>query len=478
MTFYTQKAQVVIEIFTRDGQQFSVLDCYSYQSSRSLQHPAVSFSCQLRGENFGLLSPCLLEGRNICSTLHLYDLAKVWMRDGSGTKWLDAIGFVQRVVPTVLESEGLPRKGTQIDCVGLGEALLRYQIFWHPHLAAQNNLGGLGFLARSKGEIPKGRPDEVLNGLYRAFFNDKYVFTLADRRKIGEAIKASFEKISDSLSVTGLSALGMEGPVWDALKRYSDAPWNELFLDVGHEKNIIPLPSSAYFQYGRDVYLYLRPTPFSFARWRRLAEKYSSWGFLYDESERMGNGEQLNCDANDIYNFFWVPARGVFTGFDQLSNLYNQSGGKLPIYDEESICRYGLRRLEQATEYVEYDDDDDLQNGMLSAADKKRMNTTADKKSELLVRRTKQLQQWFGYDSFFKGTITTRGRIGTKYEDGGRIGGVLERKRDGMQFYITGIEQNWTFPGPHLTTFTVSRGHYPEQYKAWARKHVGKEYME
>ena len=481
MPTYSHSPQIEIEIHTRNGQRFTITDCYQYQSNRTLDNPTSRFSCLLRGETFAGVSLISLKGKNIATTLNLYDLGKVWMRDGSGKRWVDCIGFMQRVTPTVAESDGRPEKATQIEFVGLGEALIKYQIFWHNHIAGQNNLGGIGYLARAKGELPKGRPNEVLLGLYNAFFNDDYIFTLADGRKISDVIVQSFEQIPDSLAVIALSALGMEGPIWEALKRYSDAPWCELFLDLGHEKNNpssgIDSPAYTWFQYGNQSMLYLRPTPFGFSDWRELAAKGSHWGFGYDDSERMGSGEQLGIDADDVYNFFWCPEKSIFSSFDQISTLSRQTGGKLPIYDADSIRRYGLRRLEQGTEYVQAMDTDDAATGSITATDRMRMTTNAASKAEIMIRRTKKLQQWFGYDSFFKGTITTRGRIGADYINGARIGGIIERKRDGMQFYITGISQNWTFPGPHTTSLTVSRGHYPAKYLEWANKHVGAEYV-
>lgn len=481
MTIYTQNPQIEIEIYTRNGARFTIRDCYAYQSTRTLESPSARFVAQLRGENFGDVSLSSLQGKNVSATLNLYDLGKVWIRDGAGKRWVDAIGLLQSVNPTVYETEGKPQKGIQLEFVGLGEALLKFQVFWHSHIEAQNNLGGLGFLSRSKGQLPKGRPNEVLLGLYKAFFNDKYLFTLADGRKISDVLIPYFEEITGGLSVTGLSALGMEGAIWEALKRYSDAPWCELFIDMGHEKNNpssgIDSPAYSWFQYGNQALLYLRKTPFSFKLWQELAAEGSMWGFAFDDSERMGSGEQVGKTADEVYNFFWCPAKGIFSSFDQLSTLYRQSGGRIPIYDADSIRRYGLRRLEQGTEYVQAVKTSDELTGSITAAERVRLGDTAPSKMDLIEKRTNQLHQWFGYDEFFKGSINLRGRIGSDYKNGARVGGVIERIRDGMQFYITGVQQSWTFPGPHTTTLNVSRGHYPAKYLDWANAHVRKGFV-
>jgi hypothetical protein len=413
-----------------------------------------------------------LADKEISATLNPYDLCKVWLCDGRGKRWIDIVGLIQADSLSVAETDGRPQNEVRLTLAGLGEALEKYQVFWHPHIAGQSNLGGIGWLVRAKGNTPRGRVDEVLTQIFDAFLNDKYVFTLADGRPLYQVLSKNFQTITGGLSTLGLQAMGMEGALWATLKRYSDAPWCELFVDIQHERGVLSADVSLLSStYAETVGLYLRPTPFSVAKWRSQA-KEEGWGFEYEDSERLG-GEQLVRDTNNIYNFFWCPEKAVYSSFDQLSMAYNQSGGKVPIYDEASIRKYGLRRLEQGTEYIESLTVSDEKGGALAADEKTRMQTAAAKKADLLVTRTRQLHQWFGYDQFYEGTIATRGRIGSSHDHGGRIGGVLTRKRDGRQFYITGIQQNWSFPGPHTTVFQVSRGHDPDKYLSWIREHCG-----
>jgi hypothetical protein len=476
MTVYTQNPEIECEFYTPDGLHFTIKDAIvSYSSQKSLADPVSKAVIQLRGTSFVEDTRNKLKGDDYIDILGRYDLCKIKMNDGKGKKWIDIIGLVKAVSPSLFESDGVPEEGTSIEVVGLGEALQKYQIFWHSHLPGRGNIAGVGGLSKFKGKLPKGRPDEVLSQIFEAFINDEYVFTLADGRKIQQAVSRQFETITDGLEVTGLSALGMEGSLWDTLKRYSDSPWNEFFVDVQYEKEGRKTlsVSDTVDRYEDTVGLYLRSTPYNFNDWRDLAQDGSNWGFSYDDSERMGDGEKFTRDTDRIYNFFWVPAKSVYTGFDQLSTIYERSGGKLPIYDVDSMRQYGVRRLEQSTEYVEYNKDSDLVSGVIEPSDKLRMQTTAKSITDLLLRRSKKLHQWFGYDKFFDGSITTRGRIGTDSRYGGRIGGVLKRKRDNYQFYIVGIAQNWSFPGSHMTTFSVTRGHYPNAYLAWAKQNVG-----
>lgn len=476
MQVHHHNPQIEVKFHTRDQRVFTTKALLSYQSQRFLAHPTAKATLALQGHHFLDVADKSIKNAPVERVLQGNDLCTVSMLDAKGKRHVDIIGLVKVVTPTTREVQGRPQNATQIQIQGLGQELLQYQIFWHPHIAGRNNLGGVGYLARSKGRLPKGRPNEVIQSLYETFLNDEYVFTLADGRKIHEAIVPLFSVFPDSLAKTALKALGLESAMWSTLKRYSDAPWGELFVDIRHEAAITGLSENAQLvspglafasRDNRRVGLYFRPTPFDFDAWDQLNQE-DGWGFDYQESDRTGDGEQLSTDENKLYNFFWAPMKSVFSGFDQLSLAFNQTGGLLPIYDKESIQRHGLRRLEQPTEYVEFTGDSDQKQGVMSPAELQRSLTKATTLSGLLAKRTIQLWKWFGYaDKFLEGAIQTRGRIGPDRQHGARMGAVLTRKRDGAQFYVAGIGQQWNFPGPHMTTWTVERGHLPKEYRGW-----------
>lgn len=482
-TIHNHNPRIELQFRLRDGISFTVRTLFAYQSQRSLVNPAATANITIRGTHF---APSTDEAINVLfrdvpieRLLQSNDLCTVTMLDAAGRRHPDIIGQAKVVRPTVVERQGRPEDATLIQLQGLGSELLNYQIFWHPHIAGQNNLGGIGWLARAKGKLPSGRPDEVLRSIYETFLNDKYIYTLADGRKINQALRPHLAGFADSLAKTALKAMGMESALWATLQRYQDAPWGELFVDLEHELgvtrhiraeggastgNVIAAEDASRLD---RVGLYFRPTPFDFDAWDRLASQ-DAWGFSYEDADRMGEGEQLDRNEGRLYNFFWAPMKSVYSAFDQLSMAFNQSGGLLPIYDEESIKRHGLRRLEQGTEYVEMVSDADQKTGNLTPQQMFQAATKASKLNEHLVKRTLQLQQWFGYgDQFLEGALQTRGRIGPDSQHGARIGSVLTRKRDGYQFYVTGISQQWQFPGPHMTTWQVQRGHDPRAYRKW-----------
>lgn len=483
MTTYSHNPDIQCTFTTRDGETFATKALFRYQSERHLETPTAKAHITLRGLRWSDLTNRRVADAEILNTLHSNDLCTVTMRDGKGDEHLDIIGLVKHTRPTIMEINGRPEHRVELEIEGLGRELEQYQIFWHPHIAGRSNLGGVGWLARSKGRLPKGRPDQVLQRLYETFLNDQYIFRLPDGRAISEALHLRFSAFRDSLAKTALKALGMESSLWETMRRYSDAPWGELFVDIPHESLGAQRPGTSAPEQVVDRFLrsgpavYFRPTPFDFAAWDKLYGEHG-WGFEYKDSERMDDGETLDRDESRIYNFFWTPMKSTYVGFDQLSLAYDQSSGLLPMYDEESIRQHGLRRLEQATEYVEPVTVADAKQGKMTPAQRHETATGQDYLSGLLIKRTLQLYQWFGYDEFYDGMLTTRGRIGPDASHGARIGSVVARSRDGWQFYCTGLMQLWQMHGPHTTRWTLTRGRDPHHYKQWwqgkLRGHEGK----
>lgn len=460
-----------IEVTTQSGLRFELPHAVSYQSQRSLENPVSSASLTFWGDSLQGTARSDLEGRHFGEVLSLYDLVRVEFRGRDGREWNDGLFFLEDMVFHNAQTSQGPQRRTSLRLVSLGEALMRYTIFWHPWLVERSNIAGVGFLNRSKGQIPQGRPDEVVSTILRTFLNDKYEFQLADGRKLHQALGTAFEEIPDSLALVAFSALGAEGSLWDTLKRYADQPFNELFVDMPHERGLSsPLPFRGPLQtslpYGQQEALYLRQTPFHPDRWDALFGE-PSWGFLYDGSDRMAEGESWGPAASDIANFFWVSGKIPYGGnFGQAAVVRESGGGELPRYDQGSIRRFGLRRLEKQTEYVHLLGRSALRR-TLTPEQQQRGKTRALYPWQLLVERTKALHLWFGYPGYWRGTLTTAGRIGGERKTGARIGGILHAEELGRMFYITGITQSWNFPGPWTTTLTLSRGHKPDALRTW-----------
>lgn len=455
-----------IEVTTAQGKSFVLQNAVACQSARTLDNPVAQASVlfwddRIEGTNTAV------DGQLYSDVIKLYDLVRIEWPARDERSWYDGIYLVQRPVQGYAVGEDGPETQFTLSLLSVGEALMRYKIFWHPWLVSKNNFAGLGFLARSRGKVLTGRPDEMILALMRIFFVDEYIFRFADGQSLREKFAPIFDEIRDCLNVVGLNAMKAEGALWETLKRYSDAPWNEFFVDMPHElkgaKGIFPS-----LAYGKREAIYLRPTPFGTDQWSELYQT-DGWGFEFDGSDAIDQGEQFGPDADSVANFMWASPKVMFSSFDMLQVIREQAGNQVPAIDAESVGRFGLRVMERDTEFVQFTSSNV---GTFSPAQRRSAKTTANNEAELVARRTEQLARWFGYHDFWSGTLTTLGRIGANRKMGARVGGVIRNARDKREYYITGINQSWSMGAPWTTTLQLSRGHVPKRYAAWwkARK--------
>ena len=455
---YSQKPNIVLEFARRNGKSFKLYDCASYQSYQSLSRPTSQALPSIMGTRLNNVDDRSLAGADLRKVVEDYDLCRVMMDDAKGKVWTDIYGPVISAMEVRREEDGKPVHKTNISIQGLGAFLESAQIFWHPHVSGRANLAGVGGYIRARGKIPRGRPDEVVRKLIEVFLlNDEYALRLADGRLLKDAVTLVFDSFKDSAATTGLKALGLEANLWKMCQRYQDAPWGEFFTQVDQDKP-------------KNIAVYMRPTPFDFDAWETLAGT-NGWGYEWSDTERMSAGEPIEPDTAGVSSMYLATGKAILSAFDQLSLLYDQSGGKIPIYDLKSFQKYGLRQLIQGTEYIQFYDAAAEKSSNLTVPDRFRHNTKLEKRSDLLYRRTLQLWQWFGY-LFDKGSVTLRGRIGHSPTDGARLGAVITRKRDGYQFYVTDIAQNWAGVqgGGWQTTLTLTRGRDQAAYKKWWRE--------
>jgi hypothetical protein len=462
-----------IEILTAKGDSFVLQNAVSCTTSRALSNPVAQASVMFMDDRI-VGTGSKFDGKRFSDAIGLYDMVRISWPARDGRPWQDGIYLTQRPLQLHLKPAQGPTDQFTLSLLSVGEALQRYKIFWSPWLENRNNFAGLGFLARSAGKIVRGRPNQVILALLEIFLNDDYAFRFADGKKLKESFLPLLQDIAESLNVVGLSALNAEGALWGTLKRYADQPWNEFFVDVPHE-NALGRPADrtqaqqlelagALRPYGQQEAIYLRPTPFEADRWANLRAE-DGWGFDYDGSDAMDGGEQMGLDADSIANYFWAAPKVIYSQFDMIQLIRQQTGGRVPIAFEDSIRKFGLRKMECGTEYVQLSgenilDDATRQEGKIS------VRTEAD----LILRRTEQLARWFGYPDFWSGQITTLGRVGANRKTGARIGGILRNAQDRREYYIESIAQSWSQGTPWTTTLNLSRGHIPAEHAAWRKE--------
>lgn len=472
---HAHNPQIEIEFYTAKYGNFKVRSPQRYLSTRNMTEPTANARIMMRDVVVKIEGTHEANGKLWKDVVSTKDLCKVSMMGRDNRRHTDIVGVVQKTEIVEIEMNGEPEFFAEISIQDVAGELSHYRIFWHPHVAGRSNIGGIGFFARSNGKIAKGKPNEVVESLYKTFMNDDYNPTLADAFGIDAHLEFRATPSILSEGTTALSALGMEGALWETMSRYADKPWHELFCDVQHERELVQGPPTRQEWRASEVHLpqfdkvgiYHRPTPFDFNSWEKLSQT-EGWGFTFDDRERMDDGYELSRDASRVYSFFFCPGKGVYTAFDQLSSAYDASGGILPIYDEDLLRRFGFREMTQGTEYIQFTQKNDATTGKVQ-------NSTFSK-WEALALRTLYLYQWFGYTEFYDGVFSTMGRIGPDPETGVRIGSVLRERNTNWQYYVTGVQQVYNFPGAHTTRITVERGRDHEHYKAWWREKISGRY--
>ena len=457
--------QIELNFTTSKFGSFRVGSVQTYSSSRLMSEPTATAQVMLRGTVVQALLGSSVNGRSWTEVLTLNDLCVATMLSRDGKRHTDIVGLVKKVQVVEAEITGKPEHFVEVVLQDIAGELANYRIFWHPHLAGRSNIGGLGFLARSKGKIPRGKPNEVVKSLFQTFMNDDYIFKSVDGKTLAEIIEFRGENSILSDGNTALGALGLEGALWETLSRYSDRPWHELFVDVQHEKELLQSKKDQ-SSLGK-VGLYHRPTPFDIKSWDKLALS-DGWSFDLTEEERIGDGFELHKDLARVYSFFFCPGKGLYSAFDQLSMAFDNSGGILPLYDADLVRRFGFRELAQGTEYIQFIGAKDSSSGLTTGSNLR--------KWEALALRTLYLYQWFGYTDFYDGMFSVAGRVGPDPDYGVRIGSILKREKSNWQYYVTGVQQAYSFPNNHITRISVERGRNQESYKRWWRDRISSKY--
>jgi len=292
---------------------------------------------------------------------------------------------------------------------------------------------------------------------------------------------------------------GPERNLWDLLMMYTDPPFHECFIDLRRNgtydyadtKYSSSTTVSKETQYNADVthhpltfdidgaekthavgkngnqanvsplVLYVRTTPFSPDTWGNLNQHTFSTADVIET-------ELASSDENVFNYFITLPTfDSVISGIGAMpiiaSCTWDDSLNlpKVPIYDRDSIAKFGLRRFPaEQTKFVDFISKDITgqfyQTGLPTTM-------TIAKPCATLAR---QLLRWYSFgEDFETGFISLKGRVGIG-PNGATIGSRLVEygpsgSPTGKEYYIEGITQNWQVGTPLSTSLTVTRGHYP-----------------
>lgn len=477
MHYLNQSPDLHVEVISRTGDRFTLVDAVGWESQHSMENPVQATTVSFKGTHVGaVLGSSKYAGKPFYEVIQPFDNVHVTAMSEDGIRYTDVYGVAGKLT-TNRGANG--DEITSLPVYSLGEPLINTLVFWHSAMAGRANLANIPWLRRASEPIA-GTPPEVLKQIFEAWFNDSSGIVLTDGRRLDQALRLFFHQFNDALAVTPLNAMNMEGSVWEAMKAYANTPFAEFFADhlptegqVGTFLAGSGLVSD--FNHTRSqpqMALYLRPTPFIPTRWDALAQS-PGWNFSYNDNERLGGESITWWDTSDINSFFWCFGNHFQGRTDQLLKVFNDSGGKVPIVDNELLRRYGFRKFEKGTRYVEPVRQAENE-GKLSDEQKRNAKNKTDVWEQLALRNA-ELALMFGYEKMAGGSVPLRGRIGLSKYHGIRLGSVITRNHDGgkFQFYCDSYSQSWQIGSAWTTTVNLTRGVEPDKWRKWYADRLG-----
>lgn len=226
------------------------------------------------------------------------------------------------------------------------------------------------------------------------------------------------------------------GKLWEAMSQYSNDFLNELWIDIAGEGQGEHKPA-----------IFLRERPFPTRNSGRV-----KWDAIRDhvlENRDVYRRNITKGGAANRYNYWSIRVNGRSATMSDaaLARQGKVDGaslgkpGSIPIWNEESISKHGLRRWEQSTLFLSgfVDEGDELW-------------------PVLAANWLRRAHDWYVVAPMqLQGTIET-----TRLLPEIRMGQRLREKRDEgeIEYYIESVDHDWAYPGAGHSTFTVTRGQY------------------
>lgn len=261
-------------------------------------------------------------------------------------------------------------------------------------------------------------------------------------------IKNKSESMFPQAETDLMSVNGFEGSFWNLFSMYQDKPFHELI----------------WYDHDDYSYLVLRPTKYKDSngsvhpRVKDLIDDEILYppDFKFDSSFKVSSTLSKSI-SNGIYNYyFMMPVHGLlpkealmslFIGEDLKGskNPYFQVDKNLPAYSG----KYGIRKLETNTNYVRFDI------GQHNHRNEEYKKYMKDEFTDLGISMNNTVVSWFLHNAhLIGGNIviggTNKAKVGVYVED--------SDEKPSMQYYVEGVQNQFTVFGNYLTTLRVTRG--------------------
>ena len=257
-----------------------------------------------------------------------------------------------------------------------------------------------------------------------------------------------------------LFTLDQTGKLWDIMQEYANGGLNELFVDLGPDGRF-----RGFDKLKPVVYFRERPFP-TFDSATGVTDR-SSWDRLRTrvlEPSDIKDHKVAKGGSANRFNYWTLTLKGVGNDAFNVSALL-QAGlpgvvpgrpGDMPIFNEQSIQRHGLRRHDLTSKYLPFRE---ARNVLANP------ESTTDSEFDFLRLASnwlKKVHDWFSIaPRELSGQLVTS-RAMPEIRIGERI---QEKRAEGnITYYCEGVDTGWSYPNAGTTTLTVTRGEYEDEH--------------
>jgi hypothetical protein len=364
------------------------------------------------------------------------------------------------MIDTIAEDTQRSGEGTRTETYTIsgrdfGKAFEQTQIF--KNIYSTEVLQSMFTLGTVAGNFPGGTPDKFITSLIDTWLGNsglsqqpwelprslggQSLYALLNQENIQRMGPAN-GRISDP---TMYDVDDNGGVLWDSLQHYSNGLLNELWLDLS------PWPDKPNDTTDMLPAVYFRERPF------KIHGDRSKWDSIRMRTLVRGDVQHRQITkggAANRYNYWMLDYLGLsgagFAGLDlttQANGSWTFTPGTIPIINQESIRKHGVRKWQQGTLYAPLNDPDPNNPGI----------------NYLVVAGNwlKRCHDWYSPAPMqLSGTLVTT-RVMPEIRIGERL---RERRREGdIIYYVEGVDHSWSYPGPGQSTITVTHGEYEDE---------------
>lgn len=230
------------------------------------------------------------------------------------------------------------------------------------------------------------------------------------------------------------------GKLWDKMVEYSNEVLNELWVDLDSNGD----------SEDRKMMIYLRERPFptrlsGVAKWSMVKQHVLEPYDVYQRNMSKGGSASR-------FNYWLMSLDGRLVPADEralvvngrIDSADNGKPGGVPIWNQESIVRHGVRRWEQSTMFL---------SGMIAAG-----GDVEKAWPKVLANWLRRCHDWYVATPMqLSGTITS-----TRALPEIRVGQRLKENREegAIEYYIEGVDNMWSYPNASRTQVTCTYGTY------------------